>query len=53
MEFAVYILLFIILFLGVLVNLKITNTKKVNEIKNKLKKIKIERKEFNTTRNDL
>ena len=38
MEFAVYSFLFLILFLGVLFNLKITNNKKVNEIREKLKK---------------
>ena len=38
MEFAVYSFLFLILFLGVLFNLKITNTKRVNEITEKLKK---------------
>ncbi len=37
MEFAIYSFLFFILFLGVLFNLKITNTKRINEIKNKLK----------------
>ena len=35
MEIIVYGFLFIILFLGVLFNLKITNTKKLNEIKSK------------------
>ena len=38
MEIAVYSFLFLILFLGVLFNLKITNTKKVIEIREKLKK---------------
>ena len=38
MEFAIYSFLFLILFLGVLFNLKITNNKRVNEIKEKLKK---------------
>ena len=38
MEFAIYSFLFLILFLGVLFNLKITNSKRVNEIRNKLKK---------------
>ena len=38
MEFAVYSFLFLILFLGVLFNLKITNNKRVNEIREKLKK---------------
>ena len=38
MEFVVYSFLFFILFLGVLFNLKLTNTKKLNEIKDKLKK---------------
>ena len=38
MEFAVYSFLFIILFLGVLFNLKITNTKRVIEIREKIKK---------------
>ena len=37
MEIAVYSFLFLILFLGVLFNLKITNNKRVNEIKEKLK----------------
>ena len=37
MEFAVYSILFLILFLGVLFNLKITNKRKVNETKEKLK----------------
>ena len=37
MEFAIYSFLFLILFLGILFNLKITNNKRVNEIKEKLK----------------
>ncbi len=36
MELIVYGLLLIVLFLGVLFNLKITNAKKVNEVRNKL-----------------
>ena len=36
MEVIVYGFLFIILFFGVLLNLKITNAKKVNEIKKNL-----------------
>ena len=39
MEFAVYSFLFLILFIGVLFNLKITNNKRTNEIKEKLNKI--------------
>ncbi len=35
MELVVYSLLLIVLFLGVIFNLKITNAKKVNEIKSK------------------
>ena len=38
MEIAIYSFLFLILFLGVLFNLKITNTKRINEIRNQLKK---------------
>ena len=38
MEFAVYGFLFLILFIGVLFNLKISNTKRISEIKGKLKK---------------
>lgn len=38
MELAIYSFLFIVLFLGVIFNLKITNSKRVNEIRNKLKK---------------
>ena len=53
MEFVIYSFLFLILFLGVLFNLKITNTKRVNETRNKLKKIKIELKEFNISKNDV
>ena len=37
MELIVYIFLFLILFLGVILNLKITNFKKVKEIRDKLK----------------
>ena len=37
MEIAVYSFLFLILFLGVIFNLKITNFKKVKEIRNKAK----------------
>ena len=36
MELIVYGFLFIILFIGVIFNLKLTNTKKLNEIRNKL-----------------
>ena len=36
MEFIVYSFLFLILFLGVLFNLKLTNAKRLNEIRNKL-----------------
>ena len=53
MEFAVYSFLFLILFLGVLFNLKITNTKRVIEIKEKIKKKKNRIKEFNISNNDL
>jgi len=35
MELIIYIFLFLILFLGVIFNLKITNLKKVKEIRNK------------------
>ena len=35
MELIIYIFLFLILFLGVIFNLKITNFKKVKEIRNK------------------
>ena len=38
MEIAVYSFLFLVLFLGVLFNLRIANTKRVIEIKEKLKK---------------
>jgi len=37
MELIIYIFLFIILFLGVIFNLKITNFKKVQEIRKKAK----------------
>jgi len=37
MELIIYIFLFLILFLGVILNLKITNLKKVKEIRNKTK----------------
>ena len=37
MELIIYIFLFLILFLGVIFDLKITNYKKVKEIKNKSK----------------
>jgi len=37
MELIIYIFLFLILFFGVIVNLKITNFKKVKEIRNKAK----------------
>ena len=37
MELIVYIFLFLVLFLGVIFNLKITNFKKVKEVKNKAK----------------
>ena len=37
MEFLIYIFLFLILFLGVIFNLKITNHKKVKEIRDKAK----------------
>ena len=37
MELIIYIFLFLILFLGVIFNLKITNFKKVKEIRNKAK----------------
>ena len=37
MEFIIYILLFLILFLGVVFNLKITNFKKVKDAKKKAK----------------
>jgi len=37
MELIIYISLFLILFLGVIFNLKITNLKKVNEIQKKAK----------------
>ena len=36
MEFAIYSFLFLILFLGVLINLRVTNDKRINEIKNKI-----------------
>ena len=35
MELIIYVFLFLILFLGVVFNLKITNFKKVKEIRNK------------------
>jgi hypothetical protein len=38
MEFAIYSFLFFILFLGILFNLKITNNKRVKEIKERLSK---------------
>ena len=38
MEFAVYSFLFLILFIGVLFNLKVTNTKRLYEIRNKITK---------------
>ncbi len=37
MELIIYIFLFLTLFLGVILNLKITNFKKVKEIRNKAK----------------
>ena len=37
MELIIYIILFLILFLGVILNLKMTNFKKVKEIQNKAK----------------
>ena len=37
MELIIYIFLFLVLFLGVIVNLKITNLNKVKEIRNKAK----------------
>ncbi len=37
MELIIYIFLFLIIFLGVIFNLKITNLKKVKEIRNKAK----------------
>ena len=37
MELVIYIFLFLILFLGVIFNLKITNFKKVKEVRNKAK----------------
>ena len=37
MELIIYIFLFLILFLGVIFNLKINNLKKVKEIRNKAK----------------
>ena len=37
MEFAVYSFLLFILFLGVIFNLKVTNTNRLDEIKNKKK----------------
>ncbi len=37
MELIIYIFLFLILFIGVIFNLKITNYKKVKEIQNKAK----------------
>ena len=38
MEIAIYSFLFFVLFLGILFNLKITNNKRVNEIKERLRK---------------
>ncbi len=38
MEVAIYSFLFLILFLGVLFNLKITNNKRINQTKEKFKK---------------
>ena len=49
MEFAIYSFLFLILFLGVLFNLKITNTKRVLEIREKIYK-KTGIKEFNNSK---
>ena len=40
MELGIYIFLFLILFLGVIFNLKINNFKKVKEIRNKAKDYK-------------
>ena len=37
MELIIYIFLFLLLFLGVIFNLKINNFKKVKEIRNKVK----------------
>jgi len=37
MELLIYIFLFLILFLGIIFNLKITNFKKAKEIRNKAK----------------
>ena len=53
MEFAVYSFLFLILFLGVLFNLKITNNKRIIEIKEKLKKNTNRIKEFKISKYDL
>ena len=36
MEIIVYCFLFLILFIGVIFNLKITNTKRINEIRKKI-----------------
>ena len=54
MEIAVYSFLFLILFLGVIFNLKITNTKRVIEIRKKLKKnYKFNKRKFNISNKDL
>ena len=53
MEFAVYSFLFLILFLGVIFNLKITNNKRIIEIKEKLKKNTNRIKEFKISKYDL
>ena len=37
MELIIYIFLFLVLFLGVIFNLRITNFKKVKEVRNKVK----------------
>jgi hypothetical protein len=42
MELIIYIFLFLLLFLGVIFNLKITNLKKAKEIRNKAKGFKKE-----------
>ena len=54
MEIAVYSFLFLILFVGVIFNLKITNTKRVIEIKEKLKKnYNLNKRKFNISNKDL
>ena len=52
MEFAICSFLFLILFVGILFNLKITNNKRVKEIKENWKIIMIGINKFKISKND-